>query len=264
MLFVVHGAIHLFGFAKAFELADIPLLAQAISRPVGALWAVAALLSLAAAAALFLLPRWWWAVGASAVIISQAVIVSSWQDAKVGTVLNVVLLVAVLYGGASRGPLSLRSEFERDLRRICPLQSSQHSAVTEDDLALLPDLVGRYLRLSGVVGRPPVTDFRATWTGRIRSGPNSAWMTFTADQLDIVDPPQRYFMMDARMKGLPVDVLHVFDDKGATMRVRLLSVRSMVDAKGAALTRAETVTLFNDLCCYAPGALLSPDISWEP
>ena len=88
-------------------------------------------------------------------------------------------------------------------------------------------------------------------------------MTFTADQLDIVDTPQRFFMMDARMKGLPVDVLHVFDHDGATMRVRLLSVRSMVDAKGPALTHAETVTLFNDLCCLAPGALLSPDITWE-
>lgn len=64
--------------------------------------------------------------------------------------------------------------------------------------------------------------------------------------------------------GLPVDVLHAFDQDGATMRVGLLSVRSMVDAKGAELTHAETVTLLNDLCCLAPGALLSPGITWEP
>jgi hypothetical protein len=70
--------------------------------------------------------------------------------------------------------------------------------------------------------------------------------------------------MDARMKGLPVDVLHAFDDNGATMRVRLLSVRTMVDAKGAELTRAETVTLFNDLCVCAPGALVFADVTWEP
>jgi len=91
-------------------------------------------------------------------------------------------------------------------------------------------------------GRPAVTDFRATWTGRIRSAPDSAWMTFAAEQLDLVDTPERFFIMNARMKGLPVDVLHAFDDYGGTMRVRLLSVRSMVDAKGVALTHAETVT----------------------
>ena len=98
----------------------------------------------------------------------------------------------------------------------------------------------------------------------MRATADSAWMTFTADQLDIVDTPQRFFMMDARMKGLPVDVLHAFDSAGATMRVRLLSIRSIVDVKGPALTHAETVTLFNDLCCLAPGALLSPDITWRP
>jgi hypothetical protein len=177
----------------------------------------------------------------------------------------VVLLAAVLYGFASRGPLSLRAEFEHDLKRAWPSARSRSGGViVEADLASLPDPVQRYLRRSGVLGRPPVTDFRATWTGRMRSAPNSAWMTFTADQLDLVDPPQRFFMMKAQMKGLPVDVLHAFDADGATMRVKLLSVRSMVDAKGADLTHAETVTLFNDLCCLAPGALLSPNISWEP
>jgi hypothetical protein len=59
-------------------------------------------------------------------------------------------------------------------------------------------------------------------------------------------------------------VLHAFDDTGATMRVRLLSVRTIVDAKGAELTHAETVTLFNDLCVCAPGALIRADVTWEP
>ena len=52
----------------------------------------------------------------------------------------------------------------------------------------MPEPVQRYLRPSDVVGRPPVSDFRATWTGGMRSAPDSPWMTFTADQLDIVDP----------------------------------------------------------------------------
>lgn len=179
-------------------------------------------------------------------------------------VASLLALVAAGYGFASRGPLGLRREFDHDLRRAWPAKPAELSRpVIEADLASLPDPVRRYLRRAGVVGRPPVTDFRATWTGRMRSAPDSAWMTFTADQLDIVDTPQRFFLMDARMKGLPVDVLHRFDQNGATMRVRLLSVFPMVDAKGPELTHAETVTLFNDLCCLAPGALLSPDVTWQ-
>jgi hypothetical protein len=37
----------------------------------------------------------------------------------------------------------------------------------------------------------------------------------------------------------------------------------MVDVSGAALTRSETVTLFNDLCLFAPAELVRPAIRWE-
>src|SRR5664279_63821 len=264
-LFVLHGLIHLFGFAKAFGFADLPLLAQSISEPVGVLWLMAALLCFAAAAALFVTPRRWWIVAALAVAASQIVIATSWSDASVGTVANLLLFVAVLYGFAARGPFSLRAEFEHALAREWP--SADPRLVTEDDLAALPEPLQRYLRRAEVVGRPSVVDFRARFTGRIRSGPDSPWMTFTADQMNILDTPRRFFRMDARMKGLPVDVLHSFDDKGATMRVRLLSVRTMVDAHGADMTRAETVTLFNDMCVLAPGALIfatsNSSVTWE-
>ena len=261
-VFVLHGLIHLFGFAKAFGYADLPLLGNTISEPIGLLWLAAALLCLAVAVALFLAPRWWWVVGALAVVTSQVVIVLAWSDAMVGTVANLLLLVAVAYGFAARGPRSLRAEYQHHLAQVWPWADQQ--LVTEADLKALPDPVQRYLRRAEVVGRPRVNDFRATFTGRIRSGPDSAWMIFTADQLNILDTPRRYFKMDARMKGLPVDVLHAFDDNGATMRVRLLSVRTMVDAKGAELTHAETVTLFNDLCVCAPGALVYADATWQP
>jgi hypothetical protein len=261
VLFVLHGLIHLLGLAAALG-ADLPQLGRPVSPPIGVLWLAATLLCCAAATALFLAPRRWWAVGALAVVVSQVAVVTAWSDAAVGTVANVLLLVAVLHGFASRGPLSLRAAYERHLAHAWP--STEQRDVTEADLAPLPEPVRRYLRRAGVVGRPQVHDFRATWTGRMRSGPDSAWMPFTADQLNTLDTPRRFFLMAARMKGLPVDVLHAFDSRGATMRVRLLSALSLVDARGAELTRAETVTLFNDTCVLAPGALVDADVTWRP
>jgi hypothetical protein len=257
----VHGLIHLMGFAKAFGFAELPQLTQPISRPMGLLWLAAALLALATVGALFLAPRAWWVVGALALAASQVVIVTSWTDARFGTVANLVLLAGVAYGFAARGPWSLHAEFDRDLARASGVAAPQ--VLTEADLAPLPEPVRRYVRRAGVVGRPRVRDFHATWTGRIRSDANSAWMAFTAEQLNTLDVPRRFFMMDATSKGLPLDVLHAFDEDGATMRVRLLSVVPVVDAKGAEMTRAETVTLFNDLCVLAPGALVAPSIAWE-
>ena len=185
---------------------------------------------------------------------------SSWHDARFGTLANLLLLAGVVYGFASRGPTSLRAEYEGQVGLRRPAAAGER--LVEADLALLPAPVQRYLRGAGVLGRPRPHQLRATWRGRIRSDPASPWMAFTAEQLNTFDPPRRFFKMDATRAGLPVDVLHAFDEGGATMRVRLLSLFTMVDASGPAMTRAETVTVFNDLCVLAPAALASPRITW--
>jgi hypothetical protein len=94
---VIHGVIHLMGFAKAFALADLPL-RQPISPLFGVLWLAAALLFLATAIALFAWPRVWWIAGAAAVGLSVLVIVPSWSDAKVGLVANVVIAAGIIFG----------------------------------------------------------------------------------------------------------------------------------------------------------------------
>jgi hypothetical protein len=89
-------------------------------------------------------------------------------------------------------------------------------------------------------------------------------MEFTAEQVNFPGEPARFFFMKATRSGLPVDVFHAFRGDSATMRVRLLSLVPLVNAEGPELTRAETVTLFNDLCVLAPAALIDPTIRWDP
>lgn len=68
--------------------------------------------------------------------------------------------------------------------------------------------------------------------------------------------------MDATRSGLPVTVLHVFADTTATMRVKLLSLFTVVDASGPEMDRGETVTVFNDLVVMAPGAIVDARVTW--
>jgi hypothetical protein len=44
---------------------------------------------------------------------------------------------------------------------------------------------------------------------------------------------------------------------------RLLSLVTMVDAKGPVMDKSETVTILNDLCMFAPTALLDRALRWE-
>jgi hypothetical protein len=96
-LLIVHGLVHLMGFAKAFGYASLPQLTQPISRQAGLVWLLAGLLVCASAVLLVARPRMGWIVGAMALIVSQTVIIAAWRDAWAGTLVNVVLVLVVVY-----------------------------------------------------------------------------------------------------------------------------------------------------------------------
>ncbi|OIP21791.1 MAG: hypothetical protein CO066_06080 [Comamonadaceae bacterium CG_4_9_14_0_8_um_filter_60_18] len=78
----VHAVIHLMGFAKAFGYAALPELVIPISRPTGLPWLLATLLLLTAAVALWMAPNAFWILAAAGLVVSQAVIFTSWGDAR--------------------------------------------------------------------------------------------------------------------------------------------------------------------------------------
>jgi hypothetical protein len=105
VLLVVHGLIHLMGFAKAFGYAELPQLTRPISSEMGVAWLAAGLLVIASAVTMVASPGSFWIGGGVALLASQAVILSAWSDAKAGTVVNVVLLLAVTLSWFNRGAI---------------------------------------------------------------------------------------------------------------------------------------------------------------
>ncbi|HSO31930.1 MAG TPA: DUF6544 family protein, partial [Labilithrix sp.] len=263
VLLIVHGAIHLLGFVKAFGLAEIAQLQQPISKPLGLLWLLSGLAFLASAVCLLVVPRQWWLVAGPALVLSQIVIVTSWHDARFGTLANVVVLVPLAMSLLELRSTAFRSIYAQDVARGLAREAPA-STVTEADLAKLPPLVQTYLRRAGAVGKPRVRDVRTRWRAQMRSKPDAAWMDARADQHDFFDEPARVFLMDASLYGIPFVALHRYVGPAATMQVRVASFVDIVDARGPEMNQSETVTLFNDLCLLAPAALVEARVTWEP
>ena len=261
-ILVLHGLIHLMGPAKAFRLAPLPQLTQPISPAMGMVWLMAALLFFATAGALFAWPRWWWAIGAAAVVVSQWAIGASWADAKFGSILNAVALVGVIFGLLAYGPASLRAQYDADVDQGLA-RSASVARVTEADIARLPAPVQRYLRVSGVIGQPEVWNVRARMHGRFRNGPDAAWMSFNAEQVNFFDRPSRFFYMTASRMLVPFQGYHRYEGASATMRVKVAALVPVLYEAGDEMTQAETVTMFNDMCLLAPATLVNPAIGWE-
>lgn len=261
-LLLIHGLIHLMGFAKAFGYAELPQLTQSVSRPMGVVWLGGAGLFVVATVLLFTWPRGWWLVGAMAVVVSQIAVVSSWTDARAGTVANGLILVGAVVGFASYGPTSFRAEFEREVGARLAVTGVE-APLKEADLLSLPPAVRRYIAYTGALGQPRVRNFHATFTGRIRSGPTAPWMPFSGEQYNFYDSPARLFIIEASRSGLPFVAFHRFEHGNASMRVKAASLFPVVDARGPEMNKAETVTLLNDMCVFAPGSLVDTRIQWR-
>jgi hypothetical protein len=263
----VHGLIHFMGAVKGFGWADVTELTEPIGPAMGVAWLVAGLSVLAAAALLAADHRHWWRASVLAAMLSQAVVVTSWSDARAGTAANALLLAAAVHGDAARGPRSLRTRYSQ-LSAESVAQAVTHDRhtgplVQASELAHLPAPVADYVRASGAVGRPRVIGVKVRSHGRIRSGPDQPWMNWTGAQVNTFGPtPTRTFFMDATKAGLPIDVLHVYREGVATMDVRAMSMLPVIHSSGPPIDRAETVTVLNDLCVFAPAALVDAPIEW--
>lgn len=264
---VGHGLLHLLGAAKGFRWAEVTQLSEPISASMGAAWLAAAALVIAVGILMPARVTGWWAVATVAALVSQAVIVTSWADARAGTAVNVLLVVAAVWGFLADGPASLGAECRHlaDDTRAAALAvgDARPGLVTEQDLAALPPPVAAYVRASGAVGRPRVVGFTASISGRIRHGPDAPWMEYTGTQVNTYGAESsRVFLLDATMRGIPADVLHAYVGTEARMEVRAASVFKIVDVRGPEMTRGETVTLLNDLCVFAPAAIVDAPITW--
>lgn len=262
VLILIHGLIHLLGFLKAYNLANIDQLTQNISKPVGLLWLAATVLFLLACVLLLMNNESWWIPGGTAVIISQILIVLSWSDAKFGTIANVILILPILMAYENSQPTSyrnlFRAEVEKGLKR-----SVASSILTENDIAHLPANVQKYLHYVGAVGKERVWNFKIVSNGEIKTKPDSDFLDFTAVQYNFVDEPTRAFYIESKMFGLPFDGLHLYVGPSATMQIKVAQLFQVVDAKGPEMNKGETVTMFNDMCFFAPATLIDKNIEWE-
>ena len=262
VLLLLHAVILSLGFVKAFEIAVLDQLGY-ISRPMGLVWLGSALLFAIAAGLVVADRESWWLPAALGIVSSTFVIVASWEEAKAGLVVNVIILPWVIAHALGHAPGSFRSRYARAVRDHVRANAMQPRTVTEADLAHLPERLADYLRFAGVVGRPNVSNYRYRLDMALRESPGGPYLRGVADQHNFVDPPARFFFYGATKLGFPIQAYHRYVGPHAVFNVRLASVLQVVDASGVEMDRAETVTLFADMCLLAPATLVDPSIFWE-
>ncbi len=259
-LIFAHGFIHLIGFAKAFNYAELKQLIIPVSKPAGTLWLITGLLFIVSSALLLFKKDNWWMIVLAAVIISQFVIIMSWKDAKFGTIANAIILVlAILSWGNYRFEHTYCKDVMKNLQRS---NAKPVEVLTTADLHHLPEPVQRYLKYAGAVNKPKVKNVRIVFSGKIRDK-GKDYFPFTSEQYNFFDEPTRLFFMKGKKFGVTVPGYHRYSDARASMDIRLFGLFPVAKKSGDVMNKTETVTLFNDMCLLAPATLIDKRIQWK-
>lgn len=109
LLLFIHGMIHSLGFLKGFELDKISEIlkkmvtgfSKNISRFSGIMWLLSSVIFLFTLVVLLINVDWWWIPCIGGVFLSQILIISYWQYAKYGSVINMILLLVIIVSYAN-------------------------------------------------------------------------------------------------------------------------------------------------------------------
>ncbi len=258
---LAHGLIHLLGFVKAYNLANVNQLAQPIEKSTGLFWLLAAILFMLTAGLLIAHKDAWWMVAIPALLLSQWLIGMHWQDAKFGTIANVIIALGVLLGYAD---WNFKAMVNKELKEFQPTSLAAPKWVTPESVKPLPAIVQKWLYRSQAVGKEDVQVVRLMQKGEMKTQPDGRWIPFGAEQYNTLVNPG--FIWQTRIQMMPL-VSVVGRDKyiqgHGNMLIKALGLFPVADAKGPAIDQGSLLRNLAEICWF-PAAALREYIQWEP
>ena len=256
----IHGAIHLMGFAKAFNYAEIKELTCPISRPAGSLWLACALLFIAAAFLMAAEHRYWWIAAAAGVFISQPLIISCFKDAKFGTIPNLIILAAAV---TAYGVWNFDGHSRRELELLLNSARPEKIKISAESVAGLPLPIRKWIERSNITDKEISSVVYLSQRGELRTAPDGKWMPAAARQWIVSDKPG--FLWKARIEAAPL--VHIsgcdkyYDGRGR-MLIKLMSLFKIADSSGKQIDQG-TLLRYMGESVWAPASLLNGLVKFE-
>jgi len=135
--------------------------------------------------------------------------------------------------------------------------------ITVEMISDLPEPVQRYMRYTGIVGKPWIDNVWLKQIGKFRQGLEKPWMPMVAEQTYTTNPAG--FVWDAKFKTAGVPILRATDryvnGKGH-MFGKLAGVITVFDVQGEKLDQGSMLRYLSEMIWF-PIAFLGDNIIWE-
>ena len=135
--------------------------------------------------------------------------------------------------------------------------------LSKQEAAHLPACVQKYLEYTGAIGKSKTQNMRLEFDADMFRKPGDKPMKAYSIQYNFYGEFTRLFLMKASKMGIPFRALHIYKNEQAIFQVKVAELFKVVNISGEILTKAETVTLLNDMCIFAPGSLIDNRLTWN-
>jgi hypothetical protein len=173
----------------------------------------------------------------------------------------VSLGLGVLVLGLRRFALLVERDVTALLARATP---TREGLVTEEMLQDLPEPVQRYLRYTGVVGKPFVGTVRLEQKGAMHPSAQGAWIPLEAEEHYTAEPPG--FVWDATMRKGPLPIVRgrdMYANGEGSMLIKAGSLFTVVDDSGPEMDQGSMMRYLSEMIWF-PTAFLGDNVTWEP
>lgn len=263
IMICLHGIIHLFGFLKAYRIAEFKGINQPVSKISGLVWLLTSLLFVVTNVLFFVHADIWWAFGLGASIVSQVLIFNFWSDTKYGTIPNIIILAAALL-------TYVNNDFEHMIiqERSAMFEKSSHGdkkILGSEDISSLPSIVQKWLNHSRVIDKPAVSNIFLTQVLQLRLKPEQEeWNSGNAQQYFTIQPPAFNWNIDTEMNPIMRFVgRDKFENGQGEMLIKLCSIIPVADEKNDQKINQAALQRYLAEIIWFPSAALSDYIQWE-
>ncbi|MCR9182662.1 MAG: hypothetical protein NXH73_07020 [Flavobacteriaceae bacterium] len=262
LLLFFHGAIHILGFLKGFQLAKISALSETISKPMGVLWGITTSLFLLTLIGLLLKKEFWPILAFLALLLSQTLLIIHWQDAKFGSIANLLILLFTLpYFGKQLFDKQILAE-KNPL--VNSLQQTNQDTLSAEEIIHLPPAVQNWLFQSGAVNSPKAIGVRLSQSGSLKTKPDSKWLYFQANQYFNVRVPAFLWVTEVELfPGVILSGRDRLEEGTGEMLIKLASLIPVVNEKDNSPINTGAMIRFLGEICWFPSAAVNEYIKWE-
>lgn len=172
----------------------------------------------------------------------------------------ILIFIAMILITNYRFKTSTRKEIADILNNSTTLQG----ILEEDDIGHLPKPVKKWLRNSGAVGSPFISNGKIYQEAKMKLSPKQEkWMAAEAVQYTTIEKPSFIWTVDVKMNPLiKFKGRDKYENGRGHMLIKVNSLINIVNEKGDKLDRG-TVQRYLGEIVWFPSMAISPYISWE-